>query len=130
MKDYIGVKHVQAEPMTLGTYNKYRGWQIPENEDPNKEGYLVRYTNSDNYESWSPKEVFDESHNEMVIPLPLKINGFHDLQNNIWMDPSYEHTWFANITMLLQDSGVPKDLADERAKDFMNTVFAINQKGE
>lgn len=58
MKTYIGVKKIDAAPMNLGDYNKYRGWKIPADEDPAKEGYLIKY--SDNYESWSPKEVFEE----------------------------------------------------------------------
>ena len=39
--EYRGVKHVYAAPMTLGEYNEYRGWDIPENEDPNKSGFLI-----------------------------------------------------------------------------------------
>ncbi len=62
MKFYTGIKAIQAEPMTRGDYNKYRGWQIPENENPADEGYLVRY--SDSYESWSPKDVFEEAYHE------------------------------------------------------------------
>ncbi len=60
MKKYIGTKLIEAEPMTLGAYNVHRGWQIPANEDPEKEGYLVRYP--DGYESWSPKEIFDQAY--------------------------------------------------------------------
>jgi len=57
---YIGVKRIEAEPMTLGMYNDHKGWTIPEDEDPAKEGYLVTY--SDTYSSWSPKEVFDDAY--------------------------------------------------------------------
>lgn len=60
MKEYIGVKLIKAMPMTKGEYNNYRGWTIPENENPNDEGYLVVY--KDNYESWSPKLAFDDSY--------------------------------------------------------------------
>ena len=56
MKSYVGTKIIQAKPMNLGDYNKYRGWTIPD-EDPDREGYLVKY--SDDYESWSPKEAFE-----------------------------------------------------------------------
>lgn len=28
MKNYIGTKRIEAEPMTRGDYNKYRGWTI------------------------------------------------------------------------------------------------------
>ena len=60
MKKYIGTKLIEAEPMTRGEYNEYRGWTIPADENPADEGYLVRY--SDSYVSWSPKEVFDKSY--------------------------------------------------------------------
>lgn len=62
MKQYIGTKIIMAKPMTRGDYNIYRGWTIPENENPADEGYLVKY--SDDYESWSPKEAFDEAYRE------------------------------------------------------------------
>ena len=63
MQDYIGTKQIQAKPMNLGDYNKYKGWPIPADEDPDKEGYLVKY--SDSYESWSPKDVFDTAYLSM-----------------------------------------------------------------
>lgn len=63
MKQYLGVKLIGAEPLNLGDYNIYRGWEIPSNEDPKKEGYLVKY--KDGYESWSPKDVFEESYREI-----------------------------------------------------------------
>lgn len=44
MKQYIGTKIIQAEPMMRG-------------DDP---GYFVRY--SDGYSSWSPKKVFDDAY--------------------------------------------------------------------
>ncbi len=62
MKQYIGTKIIKGEPMNLGAYNEKRGWTIPENEDPNREGYLVEYP--DGYISWSPKEVFEEAYRE------------------------------------------------------------------
>jgi hypothetical protein len=73
MKSFISIKTVLAKPMTLGEYNIYRGWTIPQDEDPNREGYLVEYPNSpstthpnhQNYISWSPKEQFDTTHHEV-----------------------------------------------------------------
>lgn len=56
MKQYIGTKIVKAEPMTRGDYNNYRGWQIPADEDPMDEGYLMEYENG--YVQWLPKEMF------------------------------------------------------------------------
>lgn len=60
MQKYIGTKQIEARPMTRGDYNNYRGWQIPAEENPADEGYLVRY--SDGYESWSPEKQFNESY--------------------------------------------------------------------
>ena len=33
--------------MTLGQYNNEKGWNIPENEDPNTEGYCVMSENGE-----------------------------------------------------------------------------------
>lgn len=62
MKQYIGTKLLLAAAMSLGDYNLKRGWTIPANEDPLKEGYQVEYP--DGYISWSPKNVFEESYRE------------------------------------------------------------------
>lgn len=60
MAKFIGVKMIDATPMNLGDYNAYRGWDIPKDEDPKKEGYLVVYP--DGYQSWSPKEIFEAAY--------------------------------------------------------------------
>lgn len=62
MKKYVGTKVIEASPMTRGDYNNYRGWQIPEDENPEDAGYLVKY--SDGYVSWSPAYAFEESYRE------------------------------------------------------------------
>ena len=54
---YIRMHQVEAEPMTRGDYNKKRGWEIPANENPADEGYLVTYP--DGYVSWCPKAQFE-----------------------------------------------------------------------
>ena len=60
MEKYIGTKIINAEPMNRGDYNNYRGWKIPDNENPTDKGYLVRYSND--YESWSPLKLFEEAY--------------------------------------------------------------------
>lgn len=62
MRKFIGTKLISAEPLNLGDYNIKRGWAIPENEDPKREGYYLVYP--DGYESWSPKEIFEEAYRE------------------------------------------------------------------
>jgi len=64
MKKYLGIKVVQAEPMT-------QGQQWAEGHDgvsccepgKDREGYKVVYANG--YTSWSPKEVFEKSYKEI-----------------------------------------------------------------
>ena len=51
--------------MTRGEYSKFRGWTIPEDENPSDEGYLVKY--SDDYISWSPKDAFEEAYSEIGV---------------------------------------------------------------
>lgn len=69
MQKYIGTKVILAEPMTRGKYNEYRGWQIPEDENPEDEGYLVKY--SDNYESWSPRVQFERAYRSFDGGMPF-----------------------------------------------------------
>lgn len=60
MDKYIGCKLLEAIEMNLGDYNDYRGWKLPEDEKYDREGYLVKY--ADGYESWSPKEIFENAY--------------------------------------------------------------------
>ncbi len=60
-------KRVHAIPMTRGDYNVLRDWELPTNENPADEGYLVVYNQGTEAEhiSWSPKAVFDEGYTEV-----------------------------------------------------------------
>lgn len=60
MKAYIGVKLIEAKPMTLGGFGRLVGKATPL-EDDHKEGYLVVYQ-PDGYKSWSPKETFESAY--------------------------------------------------------------------
>ena len=68
MKKYLGVKVIQAEPMTHGEFSlkKYGNDNSTEFGIKNKEaeGYLVQYDNE--YISWSPKDVFEKAYREVV----------------------------------------------------------------
>ena len=62
MKKYIRINYVDAEPMTRGEYNAYRGWTLPADERAEDEGYIIYYRKGlpDEYVSWCPKRQFDE----------------------------------------------------------------------
>lgn len=70
MKNYIGTKSLKARPMSLGGYNEYRGWEMPEGENAYDKGYLVEYAPDgkpnhpahEGYISWSPKDTFEASY--------------------------------------------------------------------
>ena len=70
MKQYIGVKRINAIDMTRAAYNILRGWELPAMENGEDAGYLVEYIdggqanhpNFKGYISWSPKEVFDRAY--------------------------------------------------------------------
>lgn len=65
MQKYIGIKQIEAKPMTRGDYNDYQGWIVPADENPKDEGYLVKY--EDGYVSWSPIEEFNKAYNLVGI---------------------------------------------------------------
>ena len=72
MKTYIGTKIIKAKPMTKQEYCDYRGWAVPNDEDPNEEVMLVEYPidplskpnhkDHKGYISMSPKFVFDKAY--------------------------------------------------------------------
>ena len=60
MPYYVGVKVIQAVPMTRHAFALHKdplGYQLTGDDSP---GYLVRY--ADGYESWSPAEAFEEAY--------------------------------------------------------------------
>lgn len=60
MKQYIGTKIVQAEAMSRGEYNEYRGWSIPTDENPADEGYMLHHESG--RKSWTPKAEFEAAY--------------------------------------------------------------------
>ena len=61
MEQYIGAKIIQAEPALRidGKEVQPYDWPIPDGAKT-EEGYRVRY--ADGYESWSPKDIFEEAY--------------------------------------------------------------------
>lgn len=57
---FMGTKTIHAGQISKKEYCDFKGWQVPENEDPNEIGYLVAY--SDDYVSWSPAVPFQEAY--------------------------------------------------------------------
>ncbi len=70
MKQHIGVKLINAKPMTRFEYNQFRGWELPADENGADEGFLVEYIDGGKantsdyagYVSWSPKDIFERAY--------------------------------------------------------------------
>jgi len=86
MNKYIGTKLVEAKEINLGDYNKFKGWTIPDNEDPKTEGYMVKY--SDDYISWCPKEQFEMNN--------LKVDENKDLPSGVSIGPQMVQDFIAD----------------------------------
>lgn len=83
MKRHIGVKLINAKPMTRLEYNELRGWTVPADENPDDPGFLVEYMDGGKqnhpahkgYVSWSPKDVFERAYrpcNDMTFGLAIE----------------------------------------------------------
>lgn len=74
MNLHIGVKLINATPMTRQQYNDYRGWELPKDEThlADETGYLVEYLDGGKsnhpdhkgYISWSPGDVFEQAYRQ------------------------------------------------------------------
>lgn len=73
---YIRISCITAKPLTRGEYNEFRGWQIPADEDPSEDGYLVEY--EDGYLSWCPKDKFESA----AVEVPT-LHQALDLRENL-----------------------------------------------
>ena len=66
----IGVKLINAIPMSRAEYNDLRGWVLPSDENGEDAGYLVEYLDGGKanhpdfvgYISWSPADVFEKAY--------------------------------------------------------------------
>lgn len=86
MENYIGIKEIKAIPMNRLEYNNHRGWDMPSNENGSDEGYLVEY--EDGYQSWSPKNVFEDTYVIKDINNYIdKVNQFSEKMN--WLNVSF-----------------------------------------
>lgn len=73
-KTYVGTKVVHATPLNRREYTRLRAWDLPADENGDDEGYLIEYADGGQpnvsgfagYVSWSPKDVFDASYQDLT----------------------------------------------------------------
>lgn len=82
MKKYIGTKQIEAESMTRGdAWGKHLLREKPTVDNFDDPGYHVKY--KDGYESWSPKDVFDEAYKCSESFLDRLCIEFDDLRSKL-----------------------------------------------
>ena len=60
LKEYVGIKSIDAKPMTRGEHSISKGFNKVLTGLAEDEGYQVIY--EDGYESWSPKKAFEDAY--------------------------------------------------------------------
>jgi len=95
MEKYIGIKFVEAEPMTAGEaiekgYLRFNTGDVRPADEV--EGYHVHYTDND-YDSWCPKEVF-EANNNLVVNKELAETA------KLMVSPDYKERFIAEYRQL------------------------------
>ena len=94
MKNYIGIKLLQAEPMTDNTFRALKNKPLVAEDS---EGYLVQY--SDSYESWSPKDVFEAAYLPMVDGSKITPSEINDLCASISTSKVDDKTTLVKATL-------------------------------
>ncbi len=87
MQHYVGTKTLKATPMTRAAYTKFRGWELPADENGDDDGYLVEYTDGGNpnvathagYVSWTPKAQFEAAY----VKLPDNFGDYAPHQQRV-----------------------------------------------
>jgi hypothetical protein len=94
MKNYIGVKAVQATPMTVEEYNQN---VRPLYYSGAPEGYLVVYP--DGYQSWSPKDVFEKAYLQVGDNNTIVEQNVHDFIKDMDISQWGDKTTIVNATL-------------------------------
>lgn len=129
MKEYIGVKKVEAEEMTKGEYYK-----LEKNEKcdkPNEEGYLVKY--DDGCTSWSPKGVFEKYYLDLQSETTEMVGDVAqaDVGGNKQLLKLYTLTGFEELVLFEKDEEgeVVEKILTNRIGDHMRFLWAWATNG-
>ena len=98
MKNYVGIKHLKAKKMSRGEYTQYKDLGITVNENSADDGYLVKY--SDNYESWSPKDVFEKAYMEVSENNTITQKNVDEFIKNTEISTLSNKTTLVKITLV------------------------------
>ena len=78
-----------ATPMKRGEYNKFRGWDIPSNENSDDDGFLMQRLDQPSnvegmkgYVSWLPEKVFNDTYFVVDSDIDRMNIEYEELENN------------------------------------------------
>ena len=129
---FMGTKTIHAGMISKQEYCDYKGWKVPDNEDPNEIGYLVAY--SDDYVSWSPAVPFQEAYRtngNLTFGHAIEAakkgkriarEGWNGKKMFVFIRPHDN----IDITVLPNIKSLPQEVKDYMVQDFANgeTHFA------
>lgn len=93
MKKYINTRLIEAKEMTLGEYNEFKGWEIPKNEDPTIDGYLIDCGNE--YTTWWPGAQFKK--------YCLEVNDNKELPSGVSIGPKMVKDFIKSYEIIERD---------------------------
>jgi hypothetical protein len=117
---YLGTKVIHAIAMTRGDYNKYRGWELPADENGEDNGYLVEDANGGapnveghtGYVSWSPRAVFEKAYCTSIRHTP------ENFVDRLLQEKDYLTEKTLKLSMMVNDAaGVMGKLTPEEQQE-------------
>lgn len=124
---YTGTKVVHAIPMSRGEYNRMRNWQLPLDQNPDDEGYLVEYISGEvvvlgfsGYISWTPKEVFERNY---CVGITIRETSF--MERLVTEFENLEHK--LGKLLLFTGSSNYRDLDKAAQQDLTDQAIAMKQ---
>lgn len=140
MKRHIGVKEINATPMTRREYNELRGWTVPADENPDDDGYLVEnidggkanHPDFTGYISWSPKDVFERAYRPvdgMTFGLTIEaMKKGYKVARSGWNGKGM-FAYYVQAAAYPAQTGAAKEHFGEEALVPYNAYFAIKNVG-
>ena len=94
LTSFTANRTVQATPLNRQEYNDLRGWEVPSNENPADDGYLVvnasvserNVESFDGYVSWLPKLAFEEQYKPNHTPIDrmqIELDELHERMDKL-----------------------------------------------
>lgn len=126
MKKYLGVKLIEAEPMSANEFAEkfpLKGKADPHEDAP---GYKVVY--EDGYTSWSPKDVFKKAYKEIktMDDLPNLLNEVIPEYQERVLDELFElNKKITKLDFFIENSDIFKKLNKDEQERLIQQVRAM-----